>query len=204
MTRRRSPPSIRPHLAVLFLLLGCLIPMLFPPAPPPGPAEVSTSRRAFVESASSLLGRVSYFWGGKSDALGWDSRWGVPAVVTAPGSDSTGQSRPFGLDCSGFVSWCAVNAAGDKRAFSAIGNGVREQWSLCTPVAWEEALPGDLAFFPDLSHVGVVAGPPEDGCLPVLHCSASLGGVVCSKDAKRAGFTMIGRPSFYDPHKNVP
>ena len=117
------------------------------------PAELSPLRRAFVESGAALVGRVGYFWGGKSDAVGWDARWGVPAVVTAPGSSTSGESLPFWLDCSGFVSWCAVNAAGDPAAFAAVGNGVRAQRALCAPVDWADALPGDLAFYPDLSHV---------------------------------------------------
>lgn len=63
---------------------------------------------------------------------------------------------------------------------------------------WADALPGDLAFYPDLSHVGIVAGRGEDGGLLVLHCSYSLGGVVCSSDAKAAGFTDLGRPSLFE------
>ena len=198
----RGSGSIRPHLAVLLLLTGVLAGLLLrtpvPSVPTPLPqgevgeriaaalpAELSPLRRAFVESGAALVGRVGYFWGGKSDAVGWDARWGVPAVVTAPGSSTSGESLPFGLDCSGFVSWCAVNAAGDPAA-------------LCAPVDWADALPGDLAFYPDLSHVGIVAGRGEDGGLLVLHCSYSLGGVVCSPDAKAAGFTDLGRPSLFE------
>ena len=207
----RGSGSIRPHLAVLLLLTGVLAGLLLrtpvPSVPTPLPqgevgeriaaalpAELSPLRRAFVESGAALVGRVGYFWGGKSDAVGWDARWGVPAVVTAPGSSTSGESLPFGLDCSGFVSWCAVNPA----AFAAVGNGVRAQRALCAPVDWADALPGDLAFYPDLSHVGIVAGRGEDGGLLVLHCSYSLGGVVCSSDAKAAGFTDLGRPSLFE------
>lgn len=211
----RGNGSIRPHLAVLLLLTGVLAGLLLrtaaPSVPTPLPqgeageriaaalpAELSPLRRAFVESGAALVGRVGYFWGGKSDAVGWDARWGVPAVVTAPGSSTSGESLPFGLDCSGFVSWCAVNAAGDPAAFAAVGNGVRAQRALCAPVDWADALPGDLAFYPDLSHVGIVAGRGADGGLLVLHCSYSLGGVVCSSDAKAAGFTDLGRPSLFE------
>ena len=211
----RGSGSIRPHLAVLLLLTGVLAGLLLrtpvPSVPTPLPqgevgeriaaalpAELSPLRRAGVESGAALVGRVGYFWGGKSDAVGWDARWGVPAVVTAPGSSTSGESLPFGLDCSGFVSWCAVNAAGDPAAFAAVGNGVRAQRALCAPVDWADALPGDLAFYPDLSHVGIVAGRGEDGGLLVLHCSYSLGGVVCSSDAKAAGFTDLGRPSLFE------
>jgi energy-converting hydrogenase Eha subunit B len=46
--------------------------------------------------------------------------------------------------------------------------------------------------------VGIVVGRGEDGGLLVLHCSYSLGGVVCSPDAKAAGFTDLGRPSLFE------
>ena len=89
--RRRPGGSIRPHLSILFLLLGVLIPLLLrepaPPAPAPLPQgevlesvraalpeELEPLRRAFVESGAALAGRVGYFWGGKSDAVGWDPR----------------------------------------------------------------------------------------------------------------------------------
>lgn len=43
-----------------------------------------------VLTAYQLLGKVNYFWGGKSLVLGWDSRWGTPMKVTAAGSSSSG------------------------------------------------------------------------------------------------------------------
>ena len=189
------------------LLSGLLLPFLPLARTPNGqaspapslalPEDLSPLRRAMVENAAGLTGRVGYFWGGKSVCLGWDNRWGVPAPVTAGGSDTTGTLVPFGLDCSGLVTWAAVNAAGDAAALSAIGSGVRDQYSRCTPVAWGAAMPGDLAFFPDLSHVGIVAGVSEEGALEVVHCSKSLGGVVRSPDGAAIGFALIGRPDFY-------
>ncbi len=212
----RGSGSIRPHLSVLLLLTGVLAGLLLrtpvpsvPHAAAPGRGGGSASpppfRRSCPPCAGPLWRAGPPWWGGWATSgaasrtrWGWDARWGVPAVVTAPGSSSSGESLPFGLDCSGFVSWCAVNAAGDPAAFAAVGNGVRAQRALCAPVDWADALPGDLAFYPDLSHVGIVAGRGEDGGLLVLHCSYSLGGVVCSSDAKAAGFTDLGRPSLFE------
>ena len=65
------------------------------------PADLSEERKQVVLTAYQLLGKVNYFWGGKSLVLGWDSRWGTPMEVTAAGSSSSGTVRPFGLDCSG-------------------------------------------------------------------------------------------------------
>ena len=38
-----------------------------------------------------------------------------------------------------------------------------------------------------------------DGKLMVLHCSRSLGGVVCSADARAVGFAGAGCPAFFGP-----
>ncbi|WP_186567462.1 C40 family peptidase [Lawsonibacter celer] len=215
--RRRQGSSLRPQLFLLAVLAAAIVLLLLPdllrrprPLPPPLPAgdapraveevlpeDLAGLRRAFVEQAASLVGKVGYFWGGKSDCIGWDERWGIPAVVTAAGCSDTGKSMPFGLDCSGYVCWAAVNAVGDRAAYGSVGDGVRAQWAACSPVEWADAQPGDLAFFPDLSHVGIVAGRDESGKLLVLHCSRSLGGVVCSPDGAAAGFTQLGRPALF-------
>lgn len=204
-SRRRERPWL--PLGLVLLLFALLLPFLLPgeesARPTPSgeelvlPGELEPLRAALVLNAAALEGRVGYFWGGKSLVLGWDPRWGVPAVVTARGSDTTGESVPFGLDCSGFVTWAAVNAAGTAEALDAIGNGVGDQYGKCEAVAWSDAMPGDLAFFPDLSHVGIVLGWGADGGLRVIHCSKSLGGVVVSGDAGGIGFTLVGRPDFY-------
>ena len=65
------------------------------------PEDLSPEREAVVRTACSLVGKVNYFWGGKSLVLGWDSRWGELRQVTAAGSSTTGTYRPYGLDCSG-------------------------------------------------------------------------------------------------------
>ena len=65
------------------------------------PADLDPERRAVVQNALTLYGKVSYFWGGKSLVLGWDSRWGQLRQVTAAGNSTTGTYRPYGLDCSG-------------------------------------------------------------------------------------------------------
>ena len=37
------------------------------------PADLSPERRAVIKTACSLVGKVNYFWGGKSLVMGWDS-----------------------------------------------------------------------------------------------------------------------------------
>ena len=41
------------------------------------PEGLNPDRKAVIEKALTLVGKVNYFWGGKSNAIGWDSRWGT-------------------------------------------------------------------------------------------------------------------------------
>ena len=62
------------------------------------PPDLSPERRAVVRTACQLVGKVHYFWGGKSLKLGWDDRWGTLRQVTAAGSSTSGLSmQPFTL-----------------------------------------------------------------------------------------------------------
>lgn len=74
------------------------------------PDSLPQKRKDVVKNAASLVGKVNYFWGGKSSAIGWDSAWGTMRRVTAAGSPSSGSIRAFGLDCSGFVTWAFNNS----------------------------------------------------------------------------------------------
>lgn len=76
------------------------------------PEDLSPEREAVVRTACSLVGKVNYFWGGKSLVFGWDAQWGELRQVTAAGSSTTGTYRPYGLDCSGFVDWVFFNQSG--------------------------------------------------------------------------------------------
>ncbi len=157
------------------------------------PDNLDPGRKAVVETAVQLVGRVSYFWGGKSLTLGWDDRWGVPMEVTAAGSGSTGTIRPFGLDCSGFVDWTFYNATNGSY-YPGRGGGAATQHSYCTNISWSDAQPGDLVFYPADVHVGIVGGKDADGNLLIVHCSGGANGVVITGSA---GFTTMARPDCF-------
>lgn len=157
------------------------------------PDDLDPARKAVVESAVQLVGRVSYFWGGKSLTLGWDDRWGVPTEVTAAGSGSTGTVRPFGLDCSGFVDWTFYNATNGSY-YPGRGGGAATQHSYCTNISWSDVQPGDLVFYPADVHVGIVGGKDADGNLLIVHCSGGANGVVVTGSA---GFTSVARPDYF-------
>ena len=157
------------------------------------PADLSEARREVVLTAYQLLGRVHYFWGGKSLVIGWDSRWGMPMEVTAEGSSTTGTVRPFGLDCSGMVDWVFYNQSGGQYVIGH-GGGATAQHSYCTPIDWSDAQPGDLVFYPEDSHVGIVCGFDGSGNVLIIHCASSENNVVVTG---KSGFASIGRPKYY-------
>ena len=157
------------------------------------PDDLDPLRESIVLTAYQLLGKVTYFWGGKSLVLGWDSRWGTPTTVTAPGSGSTGKVLPFGLDCSGFVDWTFYNATSGAY-LPGRGGGAASQHGYCTNISWSDALPGDLVFYADDSHVGIVCGYDSVGNLLVIHCSGGQNGVVVTG---REGFAVAARPDLF-------
>ena len=157
------------------------------------PADLAPERRAVVQTACQLVGKVRYFWGGKSLKIGWDDRWGTLRQVTAAGSSTTGTYRPFGMDCSGFADWVFYNTSGGEYVIGH-GGGAHAQHTYCTPISWEEALPGDLVFYPGDEHVGIVGGRDEAGDLLIVHCASNANNVVITG---KSGFTSIGRPVYY-------
>ena len=159
------------------------------------PADLEQARKDTVQTALQLVGKVNYFWGGKSRAIGWDSRWGQLTKVWAAGSSSTGTYRPFGLDCSGFVDWIFNNSQG---YIIGHGGGVIMQHRYCTNISQTEAQPGDLAFYPDDSHIGIIVGRNEAGKLLVCHCASGQNNVVVTEFGA-SGFTVVGRPDIFGP-----
>ena len=155
------------------------------------PDSLSPERKKVIKAACSLVGKVNYFWGGKSSAIGWDSEWGKLKTVSAEGSKTTGTKRPFGLDCSGFVTWSFINSGFSA---SAIGHGTQGQIAKCSRISWSQAQAGDLAFFSDLSHVGIIAGKDTSGNILVIHCSSGANNVVITSNSI---FGFAARPTCY-------
>ena len=157
------------------------------------PEDLPEEREAVIRTACSLVGKVNYFWGGKSLIIGWDSHWGSLREVTAQGSPTTGTFRPYGLDCSGFVDWVFYNVS-DGTHIAGHGGGAMMQHTYCTAISWDEAVPGDLVFYPDDEHVGIVCGRDTDGNLMVIHCASGYNNVVITDTD---GFVAIGRPEYF-------
>ena len=163
--------------------------------------DVSEDRVDVISSAYSLVGKVGYFWGGKSTVIGEDPSWGTVERVSATGSKSTGTLRAYGLDCSGFVTWAVINGYEDQSMEAAVGVGTSDQWTKANVVSEANAQPGDLVFQrgPEAgsdNHVGILCGKTDSGDWIAVHCSSSKNGVTVG-EAYGAGFRYIRQPAFY-------
>ena len=154
------------------------------------PDDLSPERWAVVETACKLVGKVNYFWGGKSSAIGWDPRWGTLMKVTAPGNDTSGTYRPFGLDCSGFLDWVLKNVGLPSDGHWYVNRNL-------TAVSTANAKPGDFALYPDASHIGMVVGRNEAGKLLICHCASGQNNIVIT-EFSASGFTVVGKLAFLD------
>lgn len=153
------------------------------------------TRKHILSTALSLVGKVPYFWGGKSGP-GWNEEWNTPKLVTAAGSNSTGTIRPYGLDCSGFTAWTYSTAMGVD-----IGAGTSGQYPKTTAVTKAELLPGDLGFLAGSggkawSHVLMFAGYDKNGAGMWVHCTSGKGVVL--NTPSYAGSLVLRRPAGVD------
>lgn len=143
------------------------------------PADLMPLRGKIAETALSLVGRVQYFWGGKPGLVGWDNRWGAPAVVKVGEGDAVGSVGAWGLDCSGFVGWVFGTAVDDLDAALAVGYGTANQWANTVEIPMQEMQTGDLVWMAmgsaEDTHVGILIGFTPEGKAVVCHCNT--GGV---------------------------
>lgn len=143
----------------------------------------SDMRKHILSTALSLVGKVPYFWGGKSEA-GWNDAWNTPRLVTAAGDHTSGTIQPFGLDCSGFTDWVYKTALG----MDTLGM----QWESSHSVPASELQPGDLGFLGgryDWTHVLMFAGYGSDGQRMWVHSSGGEG-VILNTPSYEAGLNL--------------
>lgn len=134
----------------------------------------NATRKHIVATGLSLVGKVPYFWGGKSPP-GWNDEWNTPKLVTAAGSSTSGTIRPYGLDCSGFSDWVYKTAVG-----VSLYGSTWDQWGNSYEISASELLPGDLGFLMNdddqgWNHVLVFAGYGDNGERMWVHSSGGEG-----------------------------
>lgn len=161
--------------------------------------DCNATRKHILTTALSLVGKVPYFWGGKSEA-GWNDEWNTPKLVTAAGSSSTGTIRPYGLDCSGFTDWVYKTALG-----VSIQAGSWAQYTNSTPITASELLPGDLGFLLNASgttdHVLIFAGYDDAGNRKWVHSEGGIG--VHMSTPRYDGELVFRRPNGVDFSQDV-
>ena len=119
--------------------------------------------------ASELDVTVPYWYGGKYKQKGINKEWGCDKTITAnPGTERqpTGSIHPYGLDCSGFVSW-AIRNGGYKA--NTILEGTDNQINFTNEyVDWNDynsinkVKPGDLAWTD--GHIGIIVEVDKASC----------------------------------------
>lgn len=152
-------------------------------------------REHILKTALSLVGRVPYFWGGKSPP-GWNDEWNTPKLVTSAGSSSTGTIRPYGLDCSGFSDWVYKTSVG----ISLYGDNW-SQWDNSYAIPASEIQPGDLGFLMNedgagWNHVLLFAGYGSEGQRMWVHCTSGKGVVL--NTPRYESRLSLRRPKYVD------
>ena len=162
----------------------------------------SPMRKHILTTALSLVGKVPYFWGGKS-APGWNDAWNTPRLVTSAGSPTTGTIRPFGLDCSGFTTWVFNTAVGVE-----IGAGCNGQYPNTYGISAAELLPGDLGFLADddgWGHVLIFAGYDAEGTRMWVHSSGGIGVILNTPSYEgRLSYRRLSIVDYDAPVANAP
>ena len=139
----------------------------------------TVQQKQIISLAASIIGRVPYEWGGKSDKAGFDDTWYT--------FDDTGRQK--GLDCSGYIQWIlrTANVDGWKECVSTSAD-LRS--SRLNVISEDELSPGDLGFFypagtEKVNHVGLYLGNGK-----WIHCSSSAKTVTISGNI---GFCIFRR-----------
>ena len=134
----------------------------------------ATNGREKAVAAANFLGtnfpNLPYWWGGYTKN-GIDSNWGSCKKVEADGHRTSGTKVPWGMDCSGFVSW-VMKQAGYKDGHQLSGywgyivkekKDIREKDSKYLESIGVKV--GDLVWHD--GHIGIIAGKNEKGYIVV-------------------------------------
>ena len=158
------------------------------------PDDLSPERKAVIQHALTLVGKVNYFWGGKSLVLGWDSRWGTTMQVTAAGSSSTGTYRPLR---DGLQRLCGLGILQrHRRRVHHRPRGAGPPHSTVTALRLHgtRRSPATWYSIPRTPMWVLWGGRDENGNLLIIHCASGANNVVITGVD---GFTSIGRPVYF-------
>ena len=137
------------------------------------------NRLAIIKTASTLIGKVPYQWGGKSYKQGYDDEWWT--------FDDNGEQK--GLDCSGYVQWVYRTAGYTNYAQIGSTSAILNN---CETITESELQPGDIGVLNNgetVNHTGIYLG---NGYW--IHSSSSKNTVTISQFP----FTIYKRVSGFD------
>ncbi len=160
--------------------------------------ELSESRaqQILINIAGSIIGRIPYEWGGKSDHAGFDESWYL--------FDST--MRQKGLDCSGYMQWI-LRTAGFENWDQLVSTSDFLASELLYPITADELKPGDFGlFYPDskthTNHIGMYLGEGN-----WIHCSSTANTVTITNGGKFSIYRRLGiftpQPVFFDTPETI-
>ncbi len=129
--------------------------------------DISAAREALIQCALDAVGKIPYYWGGKSTIPGLeDNNFGS---IVSP--DAKGRNKK-GLDCSGFVQWVYSTALGVKIPGSTAG-----YCSAQNKISYSELKPGDVGLIAEpgtsTNHIGIYAGKNAEGQDTWIHCTGA-------------------------------
>ena len=137
--------------------------------------DVDDTRRAIVNNAISLVGKVPYYWGGKATEFGV-----YPFSTTAGGKvgstvspDEKGRTTA-GLDCYGFVQYCYNSTIPGLLPTSTTKGMIDQNGLVLSPISAKDLQPGDVGVFyknGSGGHIGIFYGYDDGGSALWIHCT---------------------------------
>lgn len=134
------------------------------------PQTISLNRRLLIETALKSVGKIPYYYGGKTSKFGYDSNEFGSKVKP----DYIGRSLK-GLDCSGWVNWVYMTAF---NKYMIKSEGTAKLAGEGQKITRKELLPGDLIVRPGIdSHVMMFLEWAEGNKVKVIHENGSVDNV---------------------------
>lgn len=134
------------------------------------PNDLSDERKNVVDTALRSVGRIPYYYGGKTSRGGYTKNYFGSKVR----SDYKGRCLK-GLDCSGWVNW-VYQTAFNRQIISS--EGTIKLASVGRKITRKDLLPGDIIVRPGIdSHVMMFLEWAQDGKMKVIHENGSVNNV---------------------------
>lgn len=134
------------------------------------PSTTTLNRRILIETALKSVGKIPYYYGGKTSRFGYETNEFGSKVK----ADYIGRSLK-GLDCSGWINWVYMTAF---NKYMIKTEGTAKLAGEGQKITRKELLPGDLIVRPGIdSHVMMFLEWADDNKVKVIHENGSVDNV---------------------------